>query len=178
MWKIRNSGCFFKLGFKWSYMSVVVAPGNCLTITNRFWESKLPSIPFNMNSPTMQMVPSGHFFRVSLDGRLPSCVTGVKEIGVFSSGFSGIASLFLFRYLEWCSARIFLNFSEMLRLSLCGESRIRHWSHVTKSRIFKNPNLTLYCLVSTKRSHILKQISVFHLQVCLNMCDLLVDTRH
>ena len=83
-------------------MSVIVAPGNYLTFTNRFWESKLPSIPFNIESPAMQMVPSGHLFAVSLDGRLSSCVTGVTEIGVLSSGFSGIASLFrlLFRYLE------------------------------------------------------------------------------
>ena len=64
--KIRNSGCLFKIGFKWSYMSVIVAPGNCLTFTNHFWESKLPSIPFNMKSPAMQMVPSGHLLGVSL----------------------------------------------------------------------------------------------------------------
>ena len=44
----------------------------------------------------------------------------------FPSGFSRIASLFclLFIYLEWCSARIFLNCSEILRLSLWGESTI------------------------------------------------------
>ena len=50
----------------------------------------------------MQMVPSGHLFGLSLGGRLSSCVTGVTEIGVFSGGFSGIASLFrlLFRYLD------------------------------------------------------------------------------
>ena len=55
-----------------------------------------------MESPPMQILRSGHLFGVSLDGRLPSYVTGVTEIGVFSSGFSGIASLFrlLFRYLE------------------------------------------------------------------------------
>ena len=38
--------------------------------------------------------------------------------------------------------------------------------------------LTLQCLVSTKRSHILKQICSFQLQVCLSVCELLVDTRH
>ena len=67
----------------------------------------------------MQMVTSGHLFAVSLDGRLSFCVTGVTEIGVFSSGFSGIASMFrlLFRYLEWCSAQIFLNCSEILWIS-------------------------------------------------------------
>ena len=48
-----------------------------------------------MVSPAMQMVPSGHLFRVSLDGRLSSSVTGVTEIDVFSSGFSGIEFLFL-----------------------------------------------------------------------------------
>ena len=102
MCKIRNPACLFKIGFKWSYMSVIVAPGNCLTFTNRFWESKLPSILFNMELSAMQMVTSGHLFAVSLDGRLSFCVTGVTEIGVFSSGFSGIASMFrlLFRYLE------------------------------------------------------------------------------
>ena len=107
-------------------MFIFVASGNCLTFINRFWESKLPSIPFNMESPAMQMVPSGHLFGVLLDGRFSSSVTGVTEIRVFSSGFSGIAFLFclLFRYSELCSARIFLNYSEMLRLSLWGESTI------------------------------------------------------
>ena len=57
MCKIRNSGCPFEIGFKWSYMSVIFAQGNCLTFTNCFWESKLPSIRFNMESPTMLMVP-------------------------------------------------------------------------------------------------------------------------
>ena len=75
-------------------MSVIVAAGNCLTFINRFWESKLPSIPFNIESPAMQMVPSGHLFGVSLDGRLSPCVTRVTEIGVFSSGISEIAPLF------------------------------------------------------------------------------------
>ena len=100
--KMRNFGCLFKIGFKWSYMSVIAAPENCLTFTNCFWESKLPSIPFNMESPTMQMVPSGHLFGLSIDRKLSSCMTGVTDIGVFSSGFSGIAFLFrlLFRYLE------------------------------------------------------------------------------
>ena len=37
------------------------------TFTNHFWESKLPSIPFNIESPAMRMVPSGHLFGVSLD---------------------------------------------------------------------------------------------------------------
>ena len=41
-------------------------------------------------------------------------------------------------------------------------------------RIFVN---TL-CLVSTKRPRILKQTCTFQLQICLSMCDLLVDTRH
>ena len=83
-------------------MSVIVAPGNCLTFTNRFWESKLPSIPFNMESPAMQIVPSDHLFGVSLDGKLSSCVTEVTEIGIFSSCVLGIVSLLrlLFRYLE------------------------------------------------------------------------------
>ena len=113
-------------GFKWSYMWVIVAPGNCLVFTNRFWENKLPSIPFNMQSLAMQMVPPGHLFGVSLDGRLSSCVTGVTEIGVSLSGFSGIAFLFrlLFKYLKWCSARIFLSRSEILRIFLWGESTI------------------------------------------------------
>ena len=107
-------------------MSVIVAPENCLTFTNRFWESKLPSIPYDMESPAMRNVPSAHLFGVSLDERWSSSVTGVTEIGVFPSGSSGIASLFylLFRYLGWCSARIFLNCSEILRLSLWGESTI------------------------------------------------------
>ena len=43
--------------------------------------------------------------------------------------------------------------------------------------------LTLWCLVSTKRSHILKQtcsfqLQVWRLQVCLSLRVLLVDTRH
>ena len=38
--------------------------------------------------------------------------------------------------------------------------------------------LTLLCLVSNKRSHVLKQTCSFQLQACLSMCDLLVDTRH
>ena len=66
MCKIRNSGCLFKILFKWSYMSVIVAPGSCLTFTNWFWESKLPSTPVNMESPDTQMLPSsGHLFEVS-----------------------------------------------------------------------------------------------------------------
>ena len=40
----------------------------------------------------MQTVPSGHLIWVSLDGRFSSSVTGVTEIGVFLSGFSGIVS--------------------------------------------------------------------------------------
>ena len=36
-----------------------------------------------MELPAMQMVPSGHLFEVSLNGRLSSCVTGVTEIDVF-----------------------------------------------------------------------------------------------
>ena len=36
--------------------------------------------------------------------------------------------------------------------------------------------LTLYRLASTKRSYLLKQTYRFHLQVCLSMYDLLVDT--
>ena len=63
--------------------SVIVAPVNCLTFTNRFRESKLPSIPFNMESPAMQMAPFGHLFGVSLDGRL-SCVTGVTQFIIFN----------------------------------------------------------------------------------------------
>ena len=39
-------------------------------------------------------------------------------------------------------------------------------------------NLTLQCLVPSKRSCILKQTCSFQLQVCLSMHDLLVDTRH
>ena len=73
-------------------MSVIVAAGNYVTFTNHFWESKLLSIPFNMDSPSMQTVPSGHLIWVSLDGRFSSSVTGVTEIGVFLSGFSGIVS--------------------------------------------------------------------------------------
>ena len=47
-------------------MSVIVAPGSCLTFTNWFWESKLPSTPVNMESPDTQMLPSsGHLFEVS-----------------------------------------------------------------------------------------------------------------
>ena len=55
-----------------------------------------------MKSPAMQMVAPGHLFGVPLDGRSSSSVTGVTEKGVFSSGFSGVGSLFclLFRYLE------------------------------------------------------------------------------
>ena len=72
-------------------------------------------------------------FGVSLDGRWSSSVTGVTEIGVFSSGFSEIASLFclLFRYLEWCSAWIFLNCFEILRL-LYEENLqfLYHWRHL------------------------------------------------
>ena len=34
-------------------------------------------------------------------------------------------------------------------------------------------NLTLWCLVVTKRSHILKQTCSFQPQVCLSVCDLL-----
>ena len=80
MCKIRNSGCLFKIDFKWSYMSVTVAPGNCLTFTSHLWESKLPSIPFIMESPVMQMVPSGDLLYASglpSYGRLSYCVTGV-----------------------------------------------------------------------------------------------------
>ena len=35
----------------------------------------------------MQMVPSGHFLGVSLDGRLSSSVTEVTKIGVFQVVF-------------------------------------------------------------------------------------------
>ena len=75
-------------------MPVIVAPGNCLTFTNRFLENKLSSVTFNIKSPAMQMLPSGHLFGVLLDGRLSSCA--------FQNVFSGIASFFrlLFRHLE------------------------------------------------------------------------------
>ena len=39
-------------------------------------------------------------------------------------------------------------------------------------------SLTLQCLVSTKRPHVLKQTCSFQLQVCLSTCYLLVDTKH
>ena len=42
-------------------MSVIVAAGNCLTFTNRFWESKLPSIPAQQTS-TAKMI--AFFIRV------------------------------------------------------------------------------------------------------------------
>ena len=38
--------------------------------------------------------------------------------------------------------------------------------------------LALQYLISTKRSYILKQTCSFRLQVCLRMCDLLLDIRH
>ena len=38
--------------------------------------------------------------------------------------------------------------------------------------------LTLYCLISTKRTHILKQICSWKMQVCISVCGLLVDTRY
>ena len=44
-----------------------------------------------------------------------------------------------------------------------------------KSTVF---SLTLYWMLSTKRSYILKQTCSSKLQVCLSLCDLLVDTRH
>ena len=45
---------------------------------------------------------------------------------------------------------------------------------------FSEGFLTLYLwwLVSTKRSYILKHTWSSQLQVCLSMCDLLMDTRH
>ena len=39
-------------------------------------------------------------------------------------------------------------------------------------------SLTLNCLVTTKRSHILKPTCSFPLQVCWSMCGLLVKNRH
>ena len=51
-------------------VSVIVASGNRLTFTNCFWESKLLSVPFNMQSPAMQMLPSGNLFGLSSDERL------------------------------------------------------------------------------------------------------------
>ena len=50
--------------------------------------------------------------------------------------------------------------------------------HGRISKHGKTSALILQCLVSTKRSHILKQSCRFQLQVCLSMCDLLVDIRH
>ena len=41
-----------------------------------------------------------------------------------------------------------------------------------------NIELTLYYLVSTKMSHILKKSCTFPLQVCLSVHDLFVGTRH
>ena len=80
MCKIRKSGYLSNTGFKWSHMSVIVAPGNFLTFTNHFWESKLLSIPFKLESPVMQMVHSAHTLytsSLSSDGRLFYCMTGV-----------------------------------------------------------------------------------------------------
>ena len=39
-------------------------------------------------------------------------------------------------------------------------------------------NLALYYLVSIERSSIFKQNYSFQLQICVSMCDLLMDTRH
>ena len=58
-------------------ISVIVVSENRLIFTNRFWECKLPSISFNMQSPAMQMVPSGHLFGLSSDDRLSFFVPGV-----------------------------------------------------------------------------------------------------
>ena len=49
--QIRNSGCLFKIGFKWLYISATVAFGNFLTFTNRFWETKRLSVTFTTESP-------------------------------------------------------------------------------------------------------------------------------
>ena len=38
--------------------------------------------------------------------------------------------------------------------------------------------ITLQCLMFSKRSHTLKQTCSFQMQVCLSMCDHLVDIRH
>ena len=38
--------------------------------------------------------------------------------------------------------------------------------------------LTLQCLMSTKRSYILKQTCSFQLHVCLSRCDILMNIRH
>ena len=38
--------------------------------------------------------------------------------------------------------------------------------------------LQFYSLVSTERSHILKQTGSFQLQVCLGMCGFLVNNKH
>ena len=60
----------------------------------------------------------------------------------------------------------------ILNLKQLRALNIKHMIKITAK------SLTLQCLVSTKRSHILKQTCRFQLQVCLSMCDLLVDTRH
>ena len=38
--------------------------------------------------------------------------------------------------------------------------------------------IALQCLASTKRSHILKQTCNWKMQVCLSMCELLMDTKY
>ena len=45
-------------------------------------------------------------------------------------------------------------------------------------RIREQNNFVSFYLVSTERSHILKQNGSFQLQVCLGMCGFLVNNKH
>ena len=55
-----------------------------------------------------------------------------------------------------------------------GKGFVWHYLGLTLNLI----SLTLQCLMYTKTSYILNQTCSFQLQVCLSMCDLLVDIRH
>ena len=61
---------------------------------------------------------------------------------------------------------LFLKISRLSELPI-DESTLFHSMGEDERNLF----LSLLCLVSTKRSHILKQTRSFQLQVCLSMCD-------
>ena len=65
-----------------------------------------------------------------------------------------------------------LNTLQLVKSDL--SSFMLHATLINLSRVL----LTLQCLMSTKRSYILKQTCSFQLHVCLSMCDILMNMRH
>ena len=98
---------------------------------------------------------------------------------LFSSLFPISVALFFNLFYFFCFLLIiyfFTRFSTVIYIVISSLRTQFGLQIITRKENFSNVLLTLQCLVSTKKSRILTES--WKLQVCLSMCDHLVDTRN